>query len=552
MLLNFTQIMIWFTRSFTLLLFFITPINLNSSYSNVKDLYSRILENDFPLNSFFYLWTSFWYIPLLLTVVSLSYLLNLNSILSKAKLVSLSGGTCVVFLLLIDYWVLNIHGHDVLNNSDNFNNLLSNSINKYHPGIFYYVSTSLISYLVLIGASFTLTKLTFTSNCFSSIIYRKRVNLLVVTIATLSLGGWWALQEGSWGGWWNWDPSEVFGLLFIFFFTWLIHSNTAKQSPLLYHFDLRMWVGLIVVAYVFIQLNFDLVSHNFGTKIDQFIDNSQFFIMIILWAFVLLGSRFNRGLDCLRQLLTRSVYVYYPIRLGNQTHVWLTVVLLTTLVQVSLSLLPLLNDFLWKMAGINVSNFLGNWSYYNLITITLLLLFFWSPKSSSLFYFIEVIIEPLYVITFYLFSVLRLRVPLILHLALILFFIASTVNSVFILTYWGSGLGIVYPGRVLNVHNLAEIISLNTSFIEMSNCYLLSSYFTAATNFLLNDSSLEVYSFLFNVTNFFQNQILLLGSSLFPFTVNVHDVMSQPLLNALLVFFYLSHRICQTKELIVF
>ena len=35
------------------------------------------------------------------------------------------------------------------------------------------------------------------------------------------MGGLWAYQEGSWGGWWDWDISEVFGLFIYLVFSTL-------------------------------------------------------------------------------------------------------------------------------------------------------------------------------------------------------------------------------------------------------------------------------------------------------------------------------------------
>jgi cytochrome c biogenesis factor len=30
------------------------------------------------------------------------------------------------------------------------------------------------------------------------------IYFLSILLLGLILGGWWAYQEGSWGGWWNW------------------------------------------------------------------------------------------------------------------------------------------------------------------------------------------------------------------------------------------------------------------------------------------------------------------------------------------------------------
>jgi cytochrome c biogenesis factor len=61
---------------------------------------------------------------------------------------------------------------------------------------------------------------------------------IILIIITLFMGSWWALQEGSWGGWWNWDPSEVFGLLFLLAYLYLIHNfNKSIHIIDLYFFS---------------------------------------------------------------------------------------------------------------------------------------------------------------------------------------------------------------------------------------------------------------------------------------------------------------------------
>ena len=87
------------------------------------------------------------------------------------------------------------------------------------------------------------------------------------------LGGWWALQEGTWGGWWNWDASEVLGLLILILAYVEVHSNynyyleSRKQERVI------LFLLLILLSYYFIQLNFELTSHSFGTRFNHFFNN---------------------------------------------------------------------------------------------------------------------------------------------------------------------------------------------------------------------------------------------------------------------------------------
>jgi hypothetical protein len=51
------------------------------------------------------------------------------------------------------------------------------------------------------------------------------VSAVKVLIVSLTLGGYWAFQEFTWGGWWNWDGVEVPALLAVIVYViYLMHS----------------------------------------------------------------------------------------------------------------------------------------------------------------------------------------------------------------------------------------------------------------------------------------------------------------------------------------
>ena len=176
------------------------PVSLNLNYLNTKDLYSRVITNDFFINSFYYLWTSFWYIPLLLLTVIMWQITRSSCVLPKGLHTGLVLLSILVGCELHDYWLLNNDYLFILYHAENFNNLLSNSINKYHPGLFYITSLSIstilyINYTLIIGNT-----LLFLPSKLVIFFRRKNHNRLALLTTTLFLGGWWALQEGSWGG----------------------------------------------------------------------------------------------------------------------------------------------------------------------------------------------------------------------------------------------------------------------------------------------------------------------------------------------------------------
>jgi hypothetical protein len=163
----------------------------SGSFSNITDLSSRVFINDFFINSFYILWTSFWYIPSFIVTLLLLFILKSSTESRPAVLIIL------LFLwqtLLMHYQNLNPHLYlnDVL--GEHFNILLSNSINKFHPALFY---ISLLLITISHPNSLFLPQLNYsTKRSFKELTYFTNTSTRVI-VFTLFLGSWWALQEGS-------------------------------------------------------------------------------------------------------------------------------------------------------------------------------------------------------------------------------------------------------------------------------------------------------------------------------------------------------------------
>lgn len=161
---------------------------------------------------------------------------------------------------------------------DNYkaNFLLGNKVNKVHPFLFY------ISFIVFLIKPSSLTPQKFQIT-YLQILFSLWCTYAFFTLAlSLYLGSWWALQEGSWGGWWNWDASEVFGVFLFYILMRGCHLSlyTFSFFNLTYFF---MFCLIYVSLYYFsMQLNFMLVSHNFGFRKKYF-----FFEKFYLGSFVL-------------------------------------------------------------------------------------------------------------------------------------------------------------------------------------------------------------------------------------------------------------------------
>lgn len=132
------------------------------------------------------------------------------------------------------------------------NNLLLNQLNHIHPFILYLSFTFiLINYLKMWCNEGNYFYYSYLSNL---------VAMLAVSTTSVFLGSWWALQEGDWGGWWAWDPSEVLSLWLFFYLFYVIHfTNKCLVN------NLNQIIVLLIISlnYITLQLNFRLTSHSF-------------------------------------------------------------------------------------------------------------------------------------------------------------------------------------------------------------------------------------------------------------------------------------------------
>ena len=525
------------------------PFALNLYYTNMQDLYSRVLINDFVVNSFYYLWTSFWFIPLLLFSILCYFLVTIYQVKTNIKyLLLLLIWLCSLFDFL-NYACLNLSTNTLLSHTENFNNLLTNSVNKFHPGIFYMSSLPIILVLFL------------SNNCkhdsnFNLVIIVKtylitaKTNLILVSF-TLFLGGWWALQEGSWGGWWNWDPSEVFGLIFIFLYAWQLHQLIFKKNFLQIFTSNVIWFYVILLLYIFIQLNFDLVSHNFGTKTDQFINALQFYeinlSMVIIFFVIYSCSIFKN--------LLNPIWLYhnfnYTKKDGNLMW-WVVVSGGVVLYQTVNSFLPLLNDFLWKIFSINITNVVPNWTYVNIILINLLYVYLWKPKPALIAITIVLLPWTVYNSLNFNMSYLRWTRTVLFHLLIILALNVSTINSILISSYWSfepSSLSFVTRHKFWYYY---ETVKLNNNFLDFNYFTLTSNTLTSTFNFTLFDTSNEIHSFVLQTFTDFQQQSLILGSLFLTYTINTYDFFPQSIFNLFFLWLILVSNLLSRNQIIIF
>ena len=244
----------------------LTSTGLTSVF--LLDFYNKTTLNDAPIGWFHLYWVTLSYLPsvFILALIASMLLLRLYTTVSF-----------VVILGFMYFYIVELEDFIFFNTLTNFsnpqtqlfNNLLTNLLNKYHPAIFYTSVICFTMYIVSYSAR-SVSNERGSATKFYTIFNNWWGITLQTNLVALTLGSWWALQEGTWGGWWNWDPSETLGLLVSFTVLMSIHNNVTKSSILPWLNLSKGLFYLFVSSYFFIQLNFEIVSHNFNFKLFHF------------------------------------------------------------------------------------------------------------------------------------------------------------------------------------------------------------------------------------------------------------------------------------------
>lgn len=199
---------------------------------------------------------------------------------------------------------------------------------------------------------------------------------IVLNLTALWMGSWWALQEGTWGGWWNWDSSETFGLMVSLSLLMVTHSQLLSRNMIFTTLKLQSIIPVFIVGYFFIQLNFELVSHNFGSKFFFFFNNNLFFMESVI-LLVTVASFYTFRLKTVKHFNK----LYSAVTTGpemQKTYTWvvkLTVSLLL-LCWVLFSYQPLISYFFWNFLQVTVLNFESSLQAINTLLWILVIIFF--------------------------------------------------------------------------------------------------------------------------------------------------------------------------------
>ena len=484
-----------------------------TAYTDVLDLTSRFFLNDFFMNSYYVLWTNFTYIPLLFT--GLLFLYSYNYLKTLPHFVWLL--TLFYFeTSIIIYYDLNLHPHLGELAGTHFNGLLLNSINKFHPALFY------VTLLLSTHSLYPFTQsrpYSYSKNHVCKVLHRTVCYWLPMIVWTLFLGSWWALQEGSWGGWWNWDPSEVFGLLVMVLYLLMLHREGSTRSYIANCNTYHLYVMIVLLTYLFIQLNFDLVSHNFGTRVDQFIDQSHTFILTLILVLIGLLILIINTLSFFRASHLLGFWTPTKLHINWQsiTSQVITIVLLS-----SFSLL--VNDFYWKFFQTNTLNNLKLTHLYGTLTLLLLLTRLWGTAFYTLVYLTSLIVLSKNVVTSTL-ILPKMGTASLLHIASAFLLLCMFLEAGDSVGSWGlvsGGTHLILPTTLGDLGICAPVADgflINQNTLEMSNNLLNEPVW----NFIGSSSTVDGHAFTHPLSGQSTIQSLWQDAQLFLYTISVSD-----------------------------
>lgn len=466
------------------------------------DLWSRINTNESLLNYYYFWWTNPWYIAILFFTILYIWLTFLTTHLFYPFRTLL---IIFIFLYFLEtqFFLVSNYSLFIINlNLSNFNTFLFNNFNKYHPFILYstaaiFLITSL-TFVSILKSNFYFSKTATQTNYFNF----NELMLLFFSSISLFLGSWWASQEASWGGWWNWDSSETLGLLLLIYISLLVHFVYTK-IPHVNNYYFNLFFSLFVFAsYFFIQLNFDLSSHNFGIKFFFFFNNNFFFIEIIYCIFTLFflfffKKKFHK-LFFFKNIFflktKHSLFSYNNLIRG----LVLSLIFLTVALSVFFSYSDIINFFFWSTFGFNISNnepSFDNLSYFFLIYFTI---FFLEINSIPAIYAILFICKSLWLFLL-LFNIDRSRFTT-LHFFLILFILLIIVSQ----------------------HTESLNFSLISEHLDFLNYDILNNFLVR--NFSINFFFYEIFSYFYVSKQLFVSWFL--DNTLVPFNNTFFNLVS--------------------------
>ena len=124
-------------------------LDLHNLNSYQVDFFSRSYNNDFFTNTYYILWTNFSYLYIFIFTYLFILMLFYGKLGSdKSLLISTTALLSFLIVSNLIYWHLNVDLNTVDIYGSKSNKLLTNSINKYHPFLFYAGSLNVLLYFL--------------------------------------------------------------------------------------------------------------------------------------------------------------------------------------------------------------------------------------------------------------------------------------------------------------------------------------------------------------------------------------------------------------------
>lgn len=492
------------------LLCLITPI-YGSAF--VADILSRHNINDSYISSYYLFWTTFSYLPefFFVLIFFVCYQLLIIQFVTFAKLLLLFIFFNHIYVTeLLDFIPIN-YSADIINCTDNTSNvLLLNMLNRYHPFIFYISVTLFIVVVFILNLrSFSLIDSFLTNYTLLNIKY---INLhtFSTNFIALWLGGWWAFQEGTWGGWWNSDISEMLGLTItvtaLTFFHIYIFSREIHMISFFFYSSFLVFLTL----YYFIQINYELTSHNFGARFFFFFNNNLLlleliFILILIMVF-LVRWRFRLVISTSYLFIEiRSVFVYFKkMWLAVQGLLWFSWCL-----WLLLSLLPLIDSFTQNYIHVADINFYKLYKFSQVVFLLFLMSVVFTLRVHTIVTYVAfvfcfpytiVLTVPLYLEKF--------NWVILLHILISLFVALNIFVSNLSFLYWGfnNGYTTFYTSGNLYLFYTSILVcdsdNFNEVFFMTSGDQSFISSWTTTTMFS-NSTDIDSFGLVFNCNSLF-------------------------------------------------
>jgi cytochrome c biogenesis factor len=508
------------------ILFCLIPFKIYAINSTALiDFSYRHNANDQFFNFYSIFWTNTWYFLIFFTLLII-FLVNTVQCVSAYY--------TVFVLALLGCYILEIYSFYYTNNCfklfNNFlminNFLLLNVLNKYHPFFFYTNLAFLLCVFGILVRNFN--KPQYIKNDTIIKLYDYTFVLFSSISLSLILGSWWAVQEGSWGGWWNWDPSENFGLVLFLIAILFIHFLFNETYLFLIKYFYINYIYLYLLIYCLLQINYNYTSHNFGLKFFYFFNNNWFLTEIFnVLSAILLLTLINNFSNFYKLYLFNQINVLiYFVHFKKKFNVVFLFVLFLILL---ISFKSLLTFFFWNILILNSFNINVNFNKFIFLLFIIIITYFSKINIYNLIFGFSLILTFNYYLFFFALIHLFTSVYLLHFSFYLLYFINKYLTNFIVYSIYELNDWIVF----FHLKNLWEhkffncdsyflyTISNHIDFINFSTNILLE-YLIHNNNFLkvlyqdtiqLTKTTLffNTYTFkIYNLSNEFYNEILLI------------------------------------------